>query len=299
MKGIRTTIAIALASAAALVSLTGCAGNAPNDFQGKPLPEVSSLIYVSTETGKVTKFVDLITDADGEMTEEVLFEEGYSKKDTEFDYAIGANPYPDFSDSVDIPTTVMVEGKPYPIATTVSWQWRPMNLLDQIALFNERVANPDGPPAPLEMYTMPALIRDSIHENIVKAVSDGALPGAQYATTGYSLTGADTRVLSALKAGKPAWEALQDIQGTPVTSERYVYSFLCAVYDVTMSNGQELRDATATLPDAAYVDFSLDSDKSKILIETTEPCSIEAQEDVIAADNPKDYSEAPPPPPGG
>ena len=300
MKGIRTTILTTAALAVAIIGLTGCSPDSHNSDFGYPQHyDEPSLVYVNSETGKITKFVDVEYVDEETTTEEVLYEENYSETDTKVEYAVYANN-PSFSDSVSLATTATVEGKQYPVATNLTWEWAPMELDVQVALFNERVASGQESELLLQNNTIPALISGTIATNVRAALDQGVIPAVEYQVTGRSVTTADTRVINGWKSGTPAWQTLQEIKGTPVNSERYFYSFLCASYDVTIANKEAVLETVRTLPDAQYVSFWLDTSKSNLLVETAEPCTIQKYDggsstQGSSSNNPG--GNTPPPPP--
>lgn len=308
MKGIRTTATVAAiwAATAALIVLTGCtaSSNESDNYGYSSLDPRPSVMYVNEETGKVTKFVsyDLVWDDENEgrvEVEEVRFEEGYSPEDVEIEYPDnypGQEPY----HTVTLSSATDVEGKPYPLTTSLSFQLDyEFDLNTMLLYYNEHLATAQRvEDDSLKYFPIGMMVKEDIFGSITTALkTEGSLPAIQYQITGRTVTVADERVIGGWNAGTPAWLTLQQMQDSPVTSERYYYSFACATYDVELLNRDEVLAATANLPGADLVEFNLSTDKSTLLIETAQPCEIKPIANDGGTD--KSYSNAPPAPSQG
>lgn len=283
MKRIAFTLTTLAMAAVATVTLAGCSGNNSefNDGDIEYPERTDSLIYVQEETGKITRYID---GYDGET----LFDEGYTDTDLELIYdpmqsSHGVNGEVSLGNSYDF------EGTTYPVATTVSWSYDYLNLQRSLELYNELVApryeaakasgatpypSPYDETAARFYNSVPYMVANAVTDAIEAEIGTGILPTPQIDVTGQVIQAADQKLVDAARAGKPAWQTLGELTGTMVTKIQYEYSYYCATYDLTLSNGEAISDVIEATTYGNLLSARAGLSSNWILTKTADPCAI-------------------------
>jgi hypothetical protein len=275
----------ALATITVAASLTGCSfsNNDSYDEQYQTIEEETygpPTIYVNPDTGYITRYIDYKGDT--------VFDEGYSK--TDIDTMPPSTYMPEAS--VDLSTTIEIEGKNYPIAQSVSWEFTGLEET-LIPFYNERIAQGPStdPSVPSSPGFMGISLQDSVNSyiksGINSALKNGALPAAKSELTGKSVITINQQIAQAFAAGKPAWEVFDATYGNADGSE-YHYIFTCATHEVRTSS-TEMVSVIETMFAGSNARFNGNMGITQVIAESAQPCD-------VASDNPEVYDESNNPP---
>jgi hypothetical protein len=176
-----------------------------------------------------------------------------------------------------IDSTVTINGKPYPVSAMLNWTvFVGYTFREVVEYFNHNVANPETSTGDLLKWTpLVNVVNNRISELFSKDL-DLVLANLQFETIGRSVTVADERIATGVAAGTPAWVIQQEITGNSVRSEKYYYSYLCATYDVGVSNEEgvfSLLDNLVGVDDTIF-NIQLELNETTLLVETAQPCAI-------------------------
>ncbi|MDB5180864.1 MAG: hypothetical protein JWO54_624 [Candidatus Saccharibacteria bacterium] len=224
-------VAVALA-----VGLTGCTSGWFSETvepeSNYPTVEPSmEAVYVNPNTGLITKYIG--------YEGEVLFNQGYSKVNLK-SRIFGNEISP--ASSMAIYETVEVEGKSYPVVSTLQWDNLP-TATELVTYYNEHIAkSTPNLPDILKGYSVCGMVTRYIHGEVTSAISSGTLPKIQYSLTEQSSVKSDARVAQLQADSVPAWAAYKELNGSVDPGRQYHYSYYCGMYSV-QSNADEMLAA--------------------------------------------------------
>ena len=253
--------------------LTGCVSNeeVPPEQDLGYSDEVTQ-IFIGKESGSITKYIE----PDGN----VLFDKGFSSTDYAITVYGPQNTDTSVAHSVNVGSTVEVEGASHPVSVPLTWSYSP-DVEAIISFYNEYVAEELGTEA--KSYTdltpkdhsITDVIDDYISNKVSESLSNGSVPKVQLELTGTASSAQDARVSNNWRSQVPAWKTYEQISGPADTANyRYFYSNYCATYQVAPAVGKSTIDAAQALFPNTPITFGISTSQSELTIETAEPCDV-------------------------